>query len=191
MQGGGQIEKTVGGNILAQLVQRGAVKSAGQQRCTALRGGFSQQQIPGQGRKFTQYSAYILAPGVQLVQQQQRRLGIPVQNVPHELGSLQIACQTQHLQHRPAVHCAACGGALIQKAQTVSQSAVRQTAQQLGTVRRQVDVLLTGHIGQPLGDVSGENAFKRVALAPGENGGGHLVQLRGGQNEHEVGRRLL
>ena len=83
------------------------------------------------------------------------------------------------------------GGALIQKAQTVSQSAVRQTAQQLGTVRRQVDVLLTGHIGQPLGDVLGENAFKRVALAPGENGGGHLVQLRGGQNEHEVGRRLL
>ena len=111
--------------------------------------------------------------------------------MPHKLGSLQIACQTQHLQHRPAVHCAACGGTLIQKAQAVPQSAVCQTAQQLGTVRRQVNVLLTGHIGQPLGDVLGENAFKRVALAPGENGGGHLVQLRGGQNEHEVGRRLL
>ena len=104
---------------------------------------------------------------------------------------MQIACQTQHLQHRSAVHCAACGGTLIQKAQAVPQSAVCQTAQQLSTVRRQVDVLLTGHIGQPLGDVLGENAFKRVALAPGENGGGHLVQLRGGQNEHEVGRRLL
>ena len=70
LNGRGQIEKTVGGNVPAKLVQRGAVKPAGQQRRAALRGGFPQQQVTGQGGKLTQYSAYILAPGVQLVQQQ-------------------------------------------------------------------------------------------------------------------------
>ena len=37
----------------------------------------------------------------------------------------------------------------------------------------------------------GEIRLKAELLAPGLDGGGHLVQLGGGQDEHQVGRGLL
>ena len=39
--------------------------------------------------------------------------------------------------------------------------------------------------------IPGQNALEGEALAPGEHGGRDLVQLRGGQDEHQVLRRLL
>ena len=191
MQSGGQKQKPIGGNAASQLVQRCAVKPAGQQGCAALRGSFPQQQVAGQGGKLAQHSPYVLAPGIKLVEQQQRRLRVAIQNVPHQLGGLQITCKSQHFQHGPAVHRAACRGALVQKAQAVPQGAIRQTGEQLRAVGRQVDLLLLGHIGQPPGNVLWQNSLERVTLTPGEDGGRHLVQLRGGQNEHQVGGRFL
>ena len=109
----------------------------------------------------------------------------------HEFCGLQIARKAQHLQNGAAVHRAARRGALVQKAQSIPQSAVRQPAQKLRAVRCQVDVLLSRHVCQPLGNIRRQDALEGIPLAAGENGGRDLVQLRGGQNEHQVGRGLL
>ena len=121
----------------------------------------------------------------------QRPLGVPPQDLLQQLRRLQIARQAQHLQHGGAVHGAAHGGALVQQAEGVPQGAVRQAAQQLRPVRRQVDPLLPRHVGQPGRDVRRGDPFEGIPLAAGENRGRHLVELRGGQNEHQVLRRLL
>ena len=191
MQRSGQVDQPGSGNLPAQPVQRGAVIAAGEQGCPPLRRCTSQQQVPDQRAELTQHRAYILATLVQLVQLQQGALGVPAQNKLHQLGRLQVSRQAQRLQHGPAVHGSAYGGTLVQKAQAVPQSAVRQTAQQLRAIRRQVDLLLSGHIQQPRRDVLRRDALEGKPLAPGEDGGGHLVELRSGQNEHQVLRRLL
>ena len=122
---------------------------------------------------------------------QQRRGYIPVQNILHELRRLHIARQAQHIQNPFGVDGAARRAALVQKAQGITQSAVGQAREKLRRLGQQVQLLLIGHIQQPTGDVAGLDALEGEALAAGEDGGGHLVQLRGGQNENEVGRGLL
>ena len=52
-------------------------------------------------------------------------------------------------------------------------------------------MLLLGYIGQPFGYILRQDALEGIPLAPGENGGRDLVKLRGGQDEHQVGRGLL
>ncbi|CDC67920.1 unknown [Oscillibacter sp. CAG:155] len=191
LQGGCQINQPDGGDILPQLVQRGAVISAGEQRRAAFRGGPPQQQIPDQRAQFSQYGAYILAATVKLVQLQQSCFCIPVQNLFHQPGRLEISRKAQHLQHSRRIDGAARGSTLIQKAQSIPQCAVRQTAEQFRPVRRQGDALLPGHVCQAGCNILGCDALKGKALAPGQNGGRHLVELRSGQNKHQMFRRLF
>ena len=82
-------------------------------------------------------------------------------------------------------------GALVQQGQGVPQAAVGQSGQQGSPVGGEVDALLLGHIAQPLGDLPGQDALKGELLAPGADGGRDLVQLGGGQDEHQVGGGLL
>ena len=110
-----------------------------------------QQQVPDQSAQLPQHSAHILASRVKLVEQQQRCLGVPGQDALQQLGSLKIARQAQSLQHGPAVHSPARGGALVQQAQSVPQCAVSQTAQQLRTVGSKANALLRVHVFQPPG----------------------------------------
>ena len=109
----------------------------------------------------------------------------------HELGGLQIARQPQGVQDLLLVHPLSGPGALVQQGQGVPHAAVGQPGQEGGSLPRQVDALLPGHIAQPLGDLTREDALEGELLAPGLDGGGDLVQLRGGQNEHQVLRGLL
>ena len=191
LQSGGQIDEAAGRDILPQPVQRGGIVPARQQRRAALGRGPPQQQVSRQSGKLSQHRAHILAAGVQLIQQKQSRLGVPPQHAFHQLGGLQIARQAQHLQHGGGIDGAAGGRALVQQGKAVPQGAVRQAAQQLRAVGGQVDALLPGHVGQALRHVLGGDALEGEPLAPGEDGGGHLVQLRGGQDEHQMLRRLL
>ena len=55
----------------------------------------------------------------------------------------------------------------------------------------QVYMLGGGYLQELLLHVAGQDALEGKPLAPGENGGGDLVQLRGSQNEHQMLRRLL
>ena len=52
-------------------------------------------------------------------------------------------------------------------------------------------MLLLRHIAEAGGNIRRQDALEGVALAAGEDGGRHLVQLCRCQNEHEVGRGLL
>ena len=46
-------------------------------------------------------------------------------------------------------------------------------------------------MGEPRLDIARQNTAEREALTAGENGRGHLVQLRGREHEHQVLRRLF
>jgi len=99
---------------------------------------------------------------------------------------LQASGQPQGFQNGGGVHGAAGSGALIQKGEPVPQGAVRQAGQKLRAVVRQGDGLPLCHKCQPGGDILRGDALKGEALAAGENRGGHLVQLGGSENEHQV-----
>ena len=109
----------------------------------------------------------------------------------HQLGGLQITGQAQRVQNVLLIHPLASPGALVQKGEGVPQAAVGQAGQQGGALTGQVDPLLLGHIAQALGDLSREDPLEGKLLAPGFDGGRDLVQLGGGQNEHQVGGGLL
>ena len=109
----------------------------------------------------------------------------------HQPGGLQISRQPQGIQHRLLVHLLSAAGALVQQGKGVPQAAISQPGQKGRSLRGQVDALLPRHILQALGNLSGQDAFERELLTPGADGSRHLVQLRGGQNKHQVGRRLL
>ena len=186
-----QIKKPGGGNILSQAVQRGLVVPAGEERCAALGGCAPQQQVASQSGKLGENGAHVLAAGIELIQKQQGGFHIAVENVLHHLCRLQIAGKTQRVQHGSGVDGAAGGGALIQKGEGVTQSAIGKAAEKLRAVTFQVDLLLKGHMLQPGLNVRRLNALEGKTLAAGEDGGGNLVQFRGGQNEHQMGGGLF
>ena len=107
------------------------------------------------------------------------------------MGGLQVACQPQRVQHRLPIYLAARDSALIQQRQSIPQRPVCQPCQQRSPLRRQVDGLLLGDVLQPVLDVRRQDALEGEPLAAGQNGGRHLVQFGGGQDEHEMFRRLL
>ena len=125
------------------------------------------------------------------MEQQQRGLRVAPQNAVHQLRGLEVARQSQRVEHRRAVDGPARRRTLVQKAQRVAQRAVGNVREQLRTVRPEVDALLLRDVVQPSHDLARQNAAERKALAARENGRGHLVQLGRRQNEHQVLRRLL
>ena len=96
-----------------------------------------------------------------------------------------------HLPHGIQIHLIGDAGAGVQNGQGVPQSAVGQPGDQLGSLAGKADLFLSGHLFQPGGDVGGLDAAEIIPLAAGEDGGGHLVDLGGGQNKDDVRRRLL
>ena len=84
-----------------------------------------------------------------------------------------------------------CAGALIQKTQAVAHGAVGKPGKHPGSSIVQVDVFLVGHILKPCGNVLLADAPEGKPLAPGQDGGRNLVELRGGQNKEQVLRGFL
>ena len=52
-------------------------------------------------------------------------------------------------------------------------------------------VYIVDEVHMLTGNVHGRDPLKRKLLSPGFDGGRYLVQLRSGQNEHQMLRRLL
>ena len=82
-------------------------------------------------------------------------------------------------------------GALVEEAHAVAQGSICQAGEEAAGAGIQVDVLLVGDIVEPPGDVLGQKPPEGKPLAAGEDGGGHLLKLRGGQDEDQMLRRLL
>ena len=187
---GGNVDQPGRGHSSVEAIHGRCIVAAGEQGRAPLRGSGPDQQIPGQGGEFPQKGTDVLAPLIQLVQQQQGRAGIPGQNMLHHLGSLEVPRQAQHIQHSLLIDLPG-AGTLVQQGQGIPQSPVAEPGEELRRVLRQGHALLRGYIQQAVRDISGLDPLEGEALAPGENGGWHLVELCGGQDENEVSRGLL
>ena len=186
-----QIQKPPHGLAAGKGLQGLGIVYARQQGGGPVGGGPENGHVPGQVPQLPQHGSHVLAAPVQPVQPGQSPGGVPPQDAVHQLHRLDAAGQAQNIQHRPAVQLALGHPALIQQAQGVPQGAVGHPGQNLRPVGSQVDLLGPGDLQQVLFHIPGQNALEGEALAPGENGGRDLVQLRGGQDEHQVLRRLL
>ena len=109
----------------------------------------------------------------------------------HQLCRLHVAGKAQRFQHLGGRDGAARRRALIQQAQRVAQRSVGQSGEQLRPVGLEVDLFLRGDVGQARFNVVRQDAPEGKALAAGEDRGGHLVQLGGGEDEHQVRGRFL
>ena len=187
----GHKQQPGGAQPLAQPVHCGAVVAAAEQLLPPGPGGHADKQVPGQNGQLPQQGPHVPPPGVQPVQVRQSLPGVPAEDALHQLRRLYVPRQSQHVQHPAAVDGPAAAGALVQQAQRVPQRPVGQAGQQLRRLRQQLQPLPLGHVQQPCADVLGPDALEGEPLAPGEDGGGHLVELRGGQDEDEVRRGLL
>ena len=154
-------------------------------------GGLADQQVPGQGGQLREHRPHVLPGLIELGQLGQGALRVLLPYRVHNVGGFQVPGQAQGFQHRRPIHLPPGYRALVQQRQSVPQGPVRQPGQQRRSVLSQVDVLPLGHRQQPVLDLHRQNALKGEALAPGEDGGGHLVELRGRQDKDQMLRRLL
>ena len=83
------------------------------------------------------------------------------------------------------------GDALVQEAQGVPHGAVRGLCDVAQGLLLHLHALLSGELPQPVRDGVDGDALEIISLAPGEDGDGELVHLRGGQDEDHIGGRLL
>ena len=81
--------------------------------------------------------------------------------------------------------------ALVQNGERVTQSAVRETGDQVRRAFRQVEAFLARHIEQPRGDVLGRYTVEVETLAAGQDGGRKFMDFRRRQHELDVLRRLF
>ena len=79
-------------------------------------------------------------------------------------------------------------GAGVQDGQGIPQCAVGQTGDEGGGLVGEGQLFGGGHLGHPARNVLGTDAGEVIPLAPGPDGGGHLLDLGGGQNKDDVGR---
>ena len=82
-------------------------------------------------------------------------------------------------------------GALVEQAQRVAHAAVGQPGKELGGPVSQVYALPAGHKFKAFGYHIRVKPAEVEALAAGDNRRGDLAQLGGGEDEHEMFRRLL
>ena len=81
--------------------------------------------------------------------------------------------------------------ALVEQAQRVAHAAVGQAREHIGRAGRELDIFPLRDVFQPAGDDIRVQPVEVEALAAGEYGRRHLPELGGGEDEHEVLRRLL
>ena len=82
-------------------------------------------------------------------------------------------------------------GAGVKDGECVAHGTIGQPGDQLCAVGGQFQPLLPGNVLDPLCDVLRPDAGEVVPLAAGEDGGRDLLDLRRGEDEDDVGRRLF
>ena len=130
----------------------------------------------------------LLAQGGQLGQ---GRRGVPGRQGVRHTEQVAAVGDAGHLPDHRLVDLAGDAGAGVQDGQRVPQSAVGQPGDQPRRPLGEGEALSPGHLGHPPGDVLRADAGEVVPLAAGTDGGRHLLDLGGGQDENDVGRRLL
>ena len=84
-----------------------------------------------------------------------------------------------------------CPRAQLQEADGIAHTALGLSRDEAGGLLGEVDLLLAGDLMEAGAEVGGGDAAEVEALATGDDGGGELLQLGGGQDEDHVLGRLL
>ena len=113
LQNGTDLDQPRVGRRLAQRRERLVVVAAAEQRRAALGRGGRDQQVAGERRQLAEHRAHVLAAGVELMEQQQRRLGVALQNEAQHLRGLHVAREAEGVKHLLRADTAAGRGALI------------------------------------------------------------------------------
>ena len=170
-------------------------------RCLLLGGNAGQKPpSPGQGRQHQAavvgdqflgqaFDVHRLPP--QRGQLGQRLLPLPRRQSVRDSEQVAPVGDPRHPADQVGVDFGADARAGVQNREGVPEGAVRQAGNQRRRVGGQLQPLLPGDVAHPPGDVLGFDPGEVVPLAAGEDGGGHLLDLGGGQNEDDVGGRLL
>ena len=174
----------------AEGVQQRVVIVARAQSPPAFRGNGAQEQVPQQAGELPQKRGRVLSLLPEPPEALHGPAAVVPGDVPQQRRDLPVARQPQGAVDRVGVDVGA-SGALVQHTQRVAHPALAEPRQQRRRLVRQAQPLLGGHIAQPVHDDPGVQPLEGVALAAGEDGGRDLLQLRGGQDEHQMLRRLL
>ena len=105
-----------------------------------------------------------------------------------QIAAVGNAC---HAAHHIGIDLRRDAGTSVQNGQCIAQSAVRQTGNQLCTVRGQLQMLFPRNILHSAGNVLGADTGKVIPLAAGQDRSRNFLDLGGGQNKDDMGRRLF
>ena len=173
----------------AQLLRRA---DAGDHLDPGLRGRAQDEQVARHGAQLVQHGAEVLALGILRVENRECCSRIMPANGLHERRRLPRAREAEDLAGLVDRHRALrSGGALVEQAHRIAQTAVRQPRQKRSRIRLELDALLIGDIIQTAHDILRHDTPEGKALAARQDRGRHLMQLRRRQNEQQVLRRLL
>ena len=128
---------------------------------------------------------------VEVVDLGQRHRAVAVQDAVRQLEEVVSAGEADDRIDRGFVDARALADALVEDGKRVTQSAVRQTGDEVRRAVRQLQVFFLRHIGEPCGDVLGRDPVEVEPLAAGQDGGRKFVDFGRGEHELDVLRRLL
>ena len=173
----------------AQLLRRA---DSGDHLDPGLRGRAQDEQVARHGAQLVQHGAEVLALGILRVENRECCSRIMPANGLHERRRLPRAREAEDLAGLVDRHRALrSGGALVEQAHRIAQTAVCQPRQKRSRIRLELDALLIGDIIQTAHDILRHDAPEGEALAARQDRSRHLMQLRRRQNEQQVLRRLL
>ena len=164
-------------------------RNAGQQRLPA--GQRRQHQGPVVGDQLLGQALHVHRLLPQLRQLCQRGGGVLCLQSVRDVEQVAAVGHASHAAHHVRVNFCRNAGAGVQNRQGIAQCTIGQTGDQFCAVGGQLQLFLPGDILHPPCDILRPDAGKIVPLAAGKNGGGHLLDLGGGQNEDDVCGRLL
>ena len=177
--------------LIGQCLQGSRIGGRGAHQILLPAGGLEHIQIPQQGKQLVEQGddvpALQIAIGENFKSFDAVAGGDGTIDLHHGVGRRHAQCLGDPAQINVAV------GRYrpVQQRDGVTHTAVAQTGQQRGCGAFQGEAFLGGDLVQASGDDLRRDAAEIVPLAAGKDGGRHLVDLGGGQNEQHVLRGLF
>ena len=141
--------------------------------------------------EFVAQPFHVAGAVVEVVDLTQRHGAVPVEDALRQLEQVVSAGEADHRVDDVLVDGFALADALVEDGEGVAQGAVRQAGNEVRGAGGELEPLFRGDVGDARGDVFGRDAVEVEALAPGQDGGGQLVDFGRGQHELDVFGRLF
>ena len=150
------------------------------------------KKVAAQRAHLAEQRAHVLARGIEGREHRQGLRRVLLRDGLHELRRPPLTGKAERSVDALERHRAACRrGALVEQAHAVAHAAVGEAREQVHRVGLDLDMLLIGDEVEPRGDLLCPQALEREPLAAGEDRRRDLLQLGRGEDEQQMGRRLL